>query len=110
MSWNVTRADPPPPAEPTAQPELGANLHTTSRRCLMDQSRKGATLDWTAEDEYWRSNYKNRPYAKDHDYSEWQPAYRYGYESARRYQNRKWEDAEDDLRSGWATYEHRGTS
>jgi hypothetical protein len=76
----------------------------------MDQSRKNATLDWTAEDEYWRTNYKNRPYAGSHDYSKWQPAYRYGYESSKRYQNRNWEDVETDLSSGWTSYEHRGTS
>ena len=26
----------------------------------MDQHRPGATLDWTTEDEYWRSNYKHK--------------------------------------------------
>jgi hypothetical protein len=75
-----------------------------------DQSRKNSTLDWSTEDEYWRSNFKNRPYAGKHDYSELQPAYRYGYESSKRYQNRKWEDVENDLRSGWTSYEHRGDS
>jgi hypothetical protein len=76
----------------------------------MDQSRRGATLDWTTEDEYWRNNYRNRPYVGSDDYSYWQPAYRYGYESSQRYQNRKWEDVENDLRSGWSSYEHRGAS
>ena len=76
----------------------------------MDQARKTATLDWTGEDEYWRTNYKNRPYAGTHDYSHWQPAYRYGYESSKRHQNRSWDDVENDLRSGWTNYEHRGTS
>ena len=76
----------------------------------MDQSHKNATLDWVEEDEYWRTNYRNRPYAATDDYATWQPAYRYGYESARKYQNQKWEDAEKDLRSRWASYEHRGTS
>jgi hypothetical protein len=77
----------------------------------MDQHKPGATLDWTAEDEYWRSNYRHRPYAdQSHSYDYWQPAYRYGYDSARRYQNRKWEDVESDLRGGWDRYEHRGSS
>ena len=73
----------------------------------MDQSRRSSTLDWTAEDEHWRTNYKNRPYAGTSDYEYWQPAYRYGYDSARRYQNKAWEDVEPDLRSGWDRYEHR---
>jgi hypothetical protein len=76
----------------------------------MDQSNKSATLDWTAEDEYWKEHYRNRPYTGGKDYSHWQPAYRYGYESSHRYQNRKWEDVEKDLRTGWDSYEHRGAS
>jgi hypothetical protein len=76
----------------------------------MDQPHKNATLDWTTEEEYWRTNYRNRPYAGADDYAKWEPAYRYGFQASRRYQNRKWEDVEHDLRSGWNTYEHRGTS
>ena len=76
----------------------------------MDQRDRNAVLDWTAEDEYWRNNYRNRPYAgSTHTYDEWQPAYRYGYESAQRYQDRDWNDVEADLRTGWDKYEHRGT-
>jgi hypothetical protein len=74
----------------------------------MDKPGRHATLDWTTEDEYWRANYKNRPYfdsAQDYDY--WQPAYRYGFDSAQRYENRKWDDVEPELRAGWDRYEHR---
>jgi hypothetical protein len=68
-------------------------------------------MDWTAEDEYWRSNYSNRPYiGSNRDYDYWQPAYRYGYESAQRYQGRNWNDVENDLRGGWDTYPHRGSA
>jgi hypothetical protein len=77
----------------------------------MDKSNRSATLDWTGEDTYWRDNYRNRPYVgSQHDYNQWQPAYRYGYESAQRYQNRNWDDVERDLSSGWGTYEHRGSN
>ena len=78
----------------------------------MDIGNRSATLDWTAEDTYWRDNYRTRPYVgNQHDYTHWQPAYRYGYESAQRYQNRKWDEVEKDLSSGWDKYEHRhGTS
>jgi hypothetical protein len=71
---------------------------------------RSSTLDWTAEDEYWRTNYANRPYTgSNRDYSYWQPAYRYGYESAQRHRGRAWNDVEPDLRSGWDSWEHRGT-
>src|SRR5688572_28717593 len=76
----------------------------------MADPNRSALLDWTAEDEYWRTNYRDRPYASSYDYDYWQPAYRYGYDSAKRYQGRKWDDVEPDLRSGWERYEHRGTS
>jgi hypothetical protein len=67
-------------------------------------------LDWTSEENYWRSNYADRPYASGNpDFDYWRPAYRYGYDSAMRYQGRRWEDVENDLRSGWDRYEHRGS-
>jgi hypothetical protein len=67
---------------------------------------------WTAEDEYWRANYQTRPYASSggEDYTVYQPGYRYGYESAHRYEGRNWNDVESDLQRNWDMYEHRGTS
>lgn len=77
----------------------------------MDTTGRSSTLDWTAEDEYWRSNYSTRPYVgSDRSYERWQPGYRYGWESAQQYQGRQWTDVEPDLRSNWDRYEHRGTS
>jgi hypothetical protein len=68
-------------------------------------------MDWAVEDEYWRTSYASRPYiGSNRDYHYWQPAYRYGYESAQRYQGRNWNDVENDLRSGWDSYPHRGSA
>jgi hypothetical protein len=69
-------------------------------------------FDWTDEDEYWRTNYRNRPYASSggREYEYYQPGYRYGYEAATRYQDRSWSDVESELSAGWNTYESRGTS
>lgn len=58
----------------------------------------------TVEDEYWQNNHTSRPYYdKTHDYNEYQPAYRAGYEGYGRYgtTGRTYEDAEPDLRSGY---------
>jgi hypothetical protein len=75
----------------------------------MDQPRRGATLDWTTEDEYWRENYASRPYiGQNRDYDYWRPGYRYGFESAQRYSGRDWQEVEPDLRAGWDRYEYRG--
>lgn len=59
------------------------------------------TIDPTAEDAYWRENYKTRSYAKGADYNQFAPAYRYGWESRQRYQGKKFDEVEADLRSGW---------
>src|SRR5215211_526614 len=69
-------------------------------------------MDWKDEDAYWRTNYRDRPYASsaNRDYEHYQPGYRYGYDAANRYQNRTWTDVESELSSGWNKYEHRGTS
>lgn len=67
--------------------------------------------DWDAEDTYWRTNYRTRPYASSgSDYETYRPGYRYGYEAARKYHGRDWNDVESDLSRGWNTFEHRANS
>jgi uncharacterized protein (TIGR02271 family) len=64
---------------------------------------KGAAeaIDPTAEDAYWRENYKTRSYAKGTDYTTLAPAYRYGWESRQRYAGKSFEEVEPNLRSDW---------
>jgi GNAT superfamily N-acetyltransferase len=55
-------------------------------------------IDPTVEDAYWRDNYKSRPYVQSNSsYEDYQPAYRYGWESRGQYANRTWDQAENDL-------------
>ncbi|MGH7677916.1 MAG: hypothetical protein ACRENU_05575 [Gemmatimonadaceae bacterium] len=64
--------------------------------------------DWQVEETYWRSNWQSRPYTSaDLGFEFYGPAYRYGYESARRNRSRRWEELEIELRGGWDRYEHR---
>jgi hypothetical protein len=66
-------------------------------------------LDWTTESKYWRNNYKSRPYTgAERDYEFYEPAYRYGFESANQYQGRSWSDVQADLERGWENYKLRG--
>lgn len=61
-------------------------------------------LNPTMEEEYWREHYSRRPYFRQgSDYSEYAPAYRYGWESAVRdeYRNRSFEEIEPNLRKDW---------
>ena len=60
------------------------------------------SLDPTAEDAYWRENYKNRPYAGgDASYDDYQPAYGFGVDSYTRYKGRRFEEVEPDLSRTW---------
>jgi len=68
-------------------------------------------LDWGVEETHWRNSFSSRPYVSaDRDFEYYRPAYRYGSESAMRYNGRQWNDVENDLRTGWDRYEHRGQS
>ena len=63
----------------------------------------GEKVNPTVEDAYWRDNYSTRPYATaDRDYSVYQPAYRYGWESREQHAGRKWDDVEKELDAGWS--------
>jgi hypothetical protein len=84
--------------------------HKKDSRNQREQDQDELGIDWKAawetEDNYWEENFSSRPYALGPDYYDrFRPAYRYGFESARDSLGRTWEDAEPDLRSGWARYQ-----
>ena len=59
-------------------------------------------IDPEAEDSYWKGNYSSRPYvAKDADYNQYRPAYRYGVTAATKTEGKTFEDVESDLRKNW---------
>ena len=56
----------------------------------------------TAEDAYWRDNFKTRPYYTEGDqYETYRPAYQYGWESYSRYPGRRFDEVEPDLERDW---------
>jgi hypothetical protein len=61
------------------------------------------TGDWSGHDEYWRDNYGARPYTQaDRGYEYYQPAYKYGHESAFFYGGRAWDESvAADVARGW---------
>lgn len=74
---------------------------------------KGAAeaVNPTEENAYWQREHTSRPYVrKDTPYEHYEPAYRYGWESASRpeFANRNFDTAERDLERNWETY--RGPS
>jgi hypothetical protein len=67
------------------------------------------SIDPTVEDAYWRENYASRPYfEKGRPYTDYQSAYRYGWESRAAFPDRRWDDVENDLGGRWDTV--RGNS
>jgi phage tail tape-measure protein len=53
------------------------------------------SIDPTVEDAYWRENYAQRPYYdKNSAYEEYQPAYKYGWESQSKYAGRSFGDVD----------------
>ena len=55
----------------------------------------GEAIDPTAEDAYWMANHRSRPYYEEgRSYTDYQPAYRYGWESYGRHAGRNWDEVE----------------
>ena len=65
----------------------------------------GEALDPTVETNYWRENYKTRPYYKEgRTFGDYEAAYRYGWENAVTRKDMTFEEAEKaHLAKGWAT-------
>jgi len=56
----------------------------------------------TVEDAYWSAHYLECDYVdRDRPYTDYRPAYRYGWESRARLGNRPFRDVESDLERGW---------
>jgi hypothetical protein len=62
-----------------------------------------AEFDADEEARYWRNHFASRPYRRsDRGFSYYEPAYRYGWETARRHaEGVSFEEAEDRLAEGW---------
>ena len=64
----------------------------------------GEDLDPVAEGDYWRENFRRRPYYEaEKEYSDYEPSYRYGWERAGQseYRNRGFQEVELDLKRDW---------
>ncbi|HSX58645.1 MAG TPA: hypothetical protein VLF18_00465 [Tahibacter sp.] len=59
-------------------------------------------IDPTAEAAYWEANYATRPYVTPGTtYADYEPAYRYGWESRAQYADRDWNTVAPTLASEW---------
>jgi hypothetical protein len=61
-------------------------------------------IDPTAEDAYWRENWKTRPYADSAaTYDDYGPAYAYGLTAYSRYPGRSFDELDPELSRDWDT-------
>jgi hypothetical protein len=59
-------------------------------------------IDPTTEDAYWRDNYSSRSYVRQGAaYDEYQPAYRYGWETRKAHVDKSFDEAEPTLARDW---------
>lgn len=86
-----------------------ASPNTVEVQQVANEAEPATSLDPRDDDRYWRDNYLKRPYADDTlSYDHYRPAYRYGWESRRRFPDQRWDQVERDLQKGWR--ENRGES
>ena len=63
----------------------------------------GERIDPTGETEYWKREHQTRPYFdKSRTWDDYEPAYKYGWESRTQHRDRSWDtNLESDLERGW---------
>lgn len=76
-----------------------------------DLSTAPLSGDWMKDRDWWRSSFSSRPYASaDRRFEDYEPGYRFGYESVNKYRGKNWNDIEPNLRTDWERFETRGQS
>jgi hypothetical protein len=64
--------------------------------------RAGEKVNPTVEESYWRDNYSSRPYVnRTYSFDDYNPAYRYGWETRARQADRRFDEVENDLGRNW---------
>jgi hypothetical protein len=59
-------------------------------------------IEWGDDELYWRGEYARRPYVRaDRGFAHYEPAFRYGSASAKRFRGQQWNDVERELAMGW---------
>jgi len=88
-----------------------ANLENRNQTDLGTTPSGTFSGDWNRDRGWWQDNFRSRPYAMaDRTFEDYEPGYRYAYQSYGLYRGRNFTDVEPDLRSGWNTFEGRGKS
>ena len=93
-----------------------ANLDDLNKGNFSDVGMTGNAIGtmtgtWDTDQAWWRENFRNRPYVTaDRRFEDYEPGYRFAYQSQSRYRGKNFNEVEPSLRSDWNNYEGRGTS
>ena len=91
--------------------DVGLPMDSPSRRSTSEAFSDNLSGDWNRDRNWWQNNFRTRSYVTDdREFDNYEPAYRFGYESANRYRGQNWTDIEPDLRNDWDKYEAHGNS
>jgi hypothetical protein len=86
-----------------------ANLENRKETNLGTTTSGAFSGDWKRDRGWWRENFRNRPYVvADRSFEDYEPGYRYAYDSYGMYKGRAFSDIEPELRTEWNRFEGRG--
>ncbi len=77
----------------------------------VDDTMDTGDTDYMHYDSNFQQHFAASPYARNYSYTDYQPAYHYGYDLAHdlRYRGRSWGDIEPQAQRDWETQGHEGT-
>lgn len=65
-------------------------------------------VDPTRESAYWESNFSHRPYVEQGaSFDDYGPAYRYGIDASLKYDDKEFDDVQNDLSRSWSNVKGR---
>jgi hypothetical protein len=69
------------------------------------------TGDWNLDQQWWRDNFRNRPYVTaDRSFEDYEPGYRFAYDEQIKYRGKNFNEIEPKLRTDFDRFEGRGQS
>ncbi len=99
----------------TGQNQTNTTMNTGTNKIntfnVSDTGTGNVSNDYMVYDTNFRQHFSSSPYASNYSYTDFQPAYRYGYDLARNpmYQGSSWSAIEPQVRHDWESQGHQGT-
>lgn len=79
-----------------------SNTGQAAQRAANSKMPENSSYNWESENAYWRSNFPSRPYSSGGQYSNYEPAYRYGVELYKLNRDKSYDQLDQpQVRAGW---------